>query len=381
MNLCRKSVLWGALGGLVSTVLLGGFWLFVERQTTPEIQLSVDALAVKTDQPLFTFRGQGVSAGQLPTPLKNQIEKALNLRTQIQRDADIQLYKEVDKLARLYVLEKTIAAQTAATQKSQSEIEEELLTREEAEADDARLLYEASDPSAPREGFLSVRDQLVSYLNEVRRREALETWSNGLREKGEWGVALKRPPGTLKVLGLNLDGLPRDARGTPNAVVFVDYLCEGCVPFFVEFAQRIETHRGALRPVYVPFPYTKPEIAIAFSRGALCANQLGEFASFHMAALTKGELLSDVSVFDLARDTGMKMSDFRACWRSGEGLAELLGKAQKLARQTGLMQTPAVVFGGQIFEGTRMLDALDKAVISQSQSEKLTKREPDNKPR
>ncbi|MEN9528440.1 MAG: hypothetical protein RI932_313, partial [Pseudomonadota bacterium] len=100
-----------------------------------------------------------------------------------------------------------------------------------------------------------------------------------------------------------------------------------------------------------------------------------------MAALTKGELLSEVSVFDLARDTDMKMSEFRACWRSGEGLAELLGKAQKLARQTGLMQTPAVVFGGQLFEGSNMLDALDKAVISEGQAEKLTKREQDNKPR
>jgi protein-disulfide isomerase len=381
MKLCRKSVLWGALGGLVSTVLLGGSWFFLGRQKSAEIQLTVDSLAVKSDLPLFTFRGQSIFAHQLPSPLKSQFEKAVNLRTQIQRDADIQLYKEVDKLARLYVLEKTIAAQTAATQKSQSEIEEELLAREEADADDARMLYEASDPSAPREGFLSVREQLVSYLNEVRRRESLETWSNSLREKGEWSVALRRPEGTLKIPELNLDGLPRDARGTPNAVVFVDYLCEGCVPFFVDFAQRVEAHRGALGPVYVPFPYTNPEVSIAFARGALCAHQLGEFASFHMAALTKGELLSEVSVFDLARDTDMKMSEFRACWRSGEGLAELLGKAQKLARQTGLMQTPAVVFGGQLFEGSNMLDALDKAVISEGQAEKLTKREQDNKPR
>ena len=177
---------------------------------------------------------------------------------------------------------------------------------------------------------------------------------------------------------LDLDALPRDPRGTPNAVVFVDYLCEGCVPFLVELARSIEMQRGGLRPVYVPFPYTQPEISIGFARGALCANRLGEFASFHMAALTKGELLSEVSVFDLARSTAMKMSEFRACWRSGEGLADLLGKAQKLARQTGLMQTPAVVFGGEIFEGAGLLGALNKALISAGQLEKLTKREPGN---
>jgi hypothetical protein len=381
MKLCRKSVLWGALGGLFSTVLLGSSYLLLKKTNTHGVQLNVDSLALKADQPLFTFRGQGISANQLPSPLKTQFERATSLRAQILRDADIQLYKEVDKLARLYVLEKTIAAQTAATQKSQSEIEEELLAREEADADDARLLYEASDPSAPREGFVSVRDQLVSYLNEVRRREALETWSNSLRDKGEWNAMLRRPEGLLKLSEMNLEGLPRDPRGTPNAVVFVDYLCEGCVPFMVELAQSVETHRGALRPVYVPFPYTQPEISIALARGALCAHQLGEFASFHMAALTKGELLSEVSVFDLARSTEMKMSEFRACWRSGEGLAELLGKAQRLARQTGLMQTPAVVFGGQIFEGTGLLRALDKAVISQGQAEKLTKRDLDNKSR
>ena len=75
------------------------------------------------------------------------------------------------------------------------------------------------------------------------------------------------------------------------------------------------------------------------------------------------------------------MSEFRSCWRRGEGLAELLGRAQNLARLTGLMQTPAVVYGGQLFEGPNLLNSLDKAIASDGQLDKLTKREPDNKSR
>jgi protein-disulfide isomerase len=381
MVLCRKSAVWGALGGLCSTVLAWGSLHFLGKTETAHSKFVADSLYSNSEQALFAYRGQTINASQLPSELKNKFEKALTARTQIRRDADLQFYKEVDKLARFYVLEKTIAAQTAATQKPVSEVEAEFLEREEATADDARMLYEASDPSAPREGFLPVRTQLVNYLNEVRRRESLEKWSNGLKAKGEWSVELRRPEATLNLSELNLDGLPSDAKGTPNAIVFVDYFCEGCVPFLVDFASRMEANRGELRPVYVPFPYTQPEVSMALARGSLCANQLGGFSAFHMAALTKGELLSEVSVFELARQAEIKMSEFRSCWRSGEGLAELLGRAQNLARLTGLMQTPAVVYGGQLFEGPNLLNSLDKAIASGGQLDKLTKREPDNKSR
>ena len=271
--------------------------------------------------------------------------------------------------------------EAAASKKTPAEIEASLLERDEAGFDDARMLYEASDPSAPREGFSSVRNQLVGYLNEVRRREALESWSNSLQARGEWKVALQRPEANLNLSEMNLEGLPREVQGTPNLIVFVDYLCENCVPFLVDFAQRLETHRGVLRPVYVPFPYSQPEISMALARAALCATKLDDFTSFHMAALTKGELLANVSVFELVRQSEMKMSDFRACWRSGEGLAELLGRAQGLARMVGLMQTPAVVYNGRLFEGPNLLKKLDKAISSENGLEKLTKRETENKSR
>lgn len=381
MVMCRRSALWGALGGLCATVVTWGSLHFYDQTNSSKQQIVSDLLYPDESQPLFVVKGEKILAAKLPDPLRKQFDKALSSRTQVRRDADLQFYKEVDKLARLYVLEKSVAAQASSTKKTAQEIEDEILEREEAGFDEARALYEASDPSAPREGFMPVRQQLVGYLNEVRRRESLEKWSNALKAKGEWNISLPRPQTTLNTAEMNLEGLPHDGRGTPNLVVFVDYLCEECVPFLVDLAQRLETHRNALRPVFVPFPYTQPEVSMALARGALCATQLDEFNAFHMAALTKGDLLSEVSVFDLARQTEMKMSEFRACWRSGEGLAELLARAQGLARMTGLMQTPAVVFNGQLFEGPKVLKELDQALASSSQAGKLTKRESENKSR
>jgi protein-disulfide isomerase len=120
---------------------------------------------------------------------------------------------------------------------------------------------------------------------------------------------------------------------------------------------------------------------MSLARGSLCAQQLGEFPSFHMAALTKGELLSEVSVFDLARQTGVKFSEFKSCYKSGEGLTDLLLRAQSLARQFGLMQTPAVVFQGQLLEGSGIIQKLSGLLKAASQHEQLTKRNTDNKRR
>ncbi|MEY4065337.1 MAG: hypothetical protein RIR26_1545 [Pseudomonadota bacterium] len=382
MKVYRKSVLWGSLGGACGTLLLlFSTQVWNSRNNAVLSSSPVDPLDVAPSQSLFQFRGQPVTSAQLSPELKNQFERAHAQRLQVRRDADLQFFKEVDKIARLHVLEKSTATLSATQQVTLTEAEEKLFQVEEAGSDDARLLYEASDPSAPREGFPPVRKQLIGYLNQVRRREALEKWSNTLRAQGEWSVSLPRPKGTLEANSWNVDGLPREGKGPVNMVVFVDYLCEGCVPFYVELAQQLERHRASLKPVYVPFPYTKPESGMALARASLCAQELGAFSAFHMAALTKGELLEKVSVYDLARQTEMQAGDFKACYRSGEGLAELLARAQGMARAAGLMQTPAVVFQEQLFEGVELLKSLDKVIAAAEPRVGLTKRDGENKQR
>ncbi|MFZ9520551.1 MAG: DsbA family protein [Silvanigrellaceae bacterium] len=387
MAFCWKSAFSGAMGGLVASLAIWSTLHFqdTQRERTPLSQAEQDASL--RSAPLFVHKGQTVSSAQLSSELRLQFERATSVRSQSMRDAELQFYKEVDKISRLHILEKELAAgsnsksNSNADSKVLADREAELLPREEASIEDARGLYEASDPSAPREGFAPVKNQLIGYLNEVRRREALETWTNGLRDKGEWKMLLSRPFPLPELSSLNLLGLPKDGKGHPNALVFVDYLCNNCSQFLVEFAKRVEDYRGELQPVYIPFPYTKPERSMALARGALCAQQLGEFSSFHMAALTKGELLSEVSVFDIARQSEVRMGEFKACYRSGEGLAELLGRAQGLARNFGLMQTPAIVYQGQLLEGSKIIENFDALLKSAPPQGQLTKRGDENKRR
>lgn len=377
----RRSIFWGALGGLAATVLTWGSLHSLSQSAEIKIRDDADAYDRTADEELFVFQGQPVKAAQLSDELKKNFERAYRIRQDMKREANLQFYKEVDKISRLHALEKTIARQVAEQQRSQSVIEAELLKFEEADDKDARSLYEASDPSAPRSEFYSVKNQLVSYLNEVRRREALEKWTNTLRMQGALRLNLKRPAAVLDLNELNTDGLPQETTESPNAVVFVDYLCEGCVTSLVDFAQRLETHRGVLNPVYVPFPYTQPELSMGLARASLCAHKLGDFSSFHMAALTKGDLLSKVSVFDLVRQTSISSSAFRRCWKSGEGLTELLGRAQGLARKTGLMRTPAIVYQGQLLEGPQLIEQLDSSLQrDEREPAQLTKRSSRNKP-
>lgn len=381
MALCRKSAVSGALGGVTASLLVWTTLHFTQWSAERNLPPSDIRSSATSTVPFFVYKGQALSAQKLSKELRLQFERATTVRDQVQRDAQLQFYKEADKIARLHILEKELAAQSAAQQKNLDEVEAELLPRESATTEDARRLYEASDPSAPREGFAPVKNQLIGYLNEVRRREALEEWSNALRQKGEWSMMLNRPEPLPELSTVNLQGLPYEGKSAPNAIVFVDYLCNDCVPFLVDFAKRVGEQRGTFRPVYVPFPYTRPDVSMALARGSLCAQQSGEFSVFHMAALTKGDLLSEVSVFDLARQSGIKMGDFKACYRSGEGLAELLGRAQALARQFGLMQTPAVVFANRLLEGPEIFKQLDELLKAENASEQLTKRGEDNKRR
>lgn len=382
MQACRTSILWGALGGLSATVLVWGSLHFFSKPLKSELQTDRDSYDRSIEEPLFSYQGNNVVADQLPEELKKNFQRAFEIRQELKRDANLQFYKEVDKIARLYALEKNVARQVADKQKNQSEVEAEILNWSEATDQDARQLYEASDPSAPRSEFYSVKSQLVNYLNEVRRREALEKWTNTLQVQGGLELKLSRPAAVLDVSELHTEGLPQETLGTPNAIVFVDYLCEGCVTSLVDIAQRLEEHRGVFKPVYVPFPYTQPELSMGLARASLCAHKLGDFSSFHMAALTKGELLPKVSVFELIRQTKVSSGAFRRCWKSGEGLTQLLAQAQGLARRTGLMRTPAIVFQGELHEGPQLIDQLDRALLRNAKKEdRLTKLEGTTKSR
>ncbi len=382
MQPCRKSIIWGALGGLSATVLTWGSLHLFSQSPSAKDHTDRDSYDRSIEGALFSFQGQNVGASQLPDELRKNFERAYLVRQDVKREANQQFYKEVDKIARLFALEKTVARQVADKQKKQSEVESELLDYNEATDHAARQLYEASDPSAPRSGFYSVKDQLVSYLSEVRRREALEKWTNTLQSEGALELKLGRPAAVLDVAELNTLGLPQETDGTPNAIVFVDYLCEGCVSDLVEIAQRLEEYRGVFKPVYVPFPYTQPELSMGLARASLCAHTLGDFSSFHMAALTKGELLSKVSVFELIRQTKISSSAFRRCWKSGEGLTQLLALAQGLARKTGLMRTPAIVYRGKLLEGPELIEQLDVALKSGVENAtQLTKRDSNTKSR
>jgi protein-disulfide isomerase len=380
MPLCRKSVISGALGGLTASVLVWTSLHFLNSSFERKQKVPERAGSVSLSEPFFDYKGQPVAAQLLSKELKEQFERAAAVSEQIQRDAQLQFFKEADKIARLHVLEKELAVRSATQQKSLEEVESDLLPREEATNDDARRLYEASDPSAPREGFAPVKKQLIGYLNEVRRRQALEVWSNDLRKKGEWAMRLERPQPLPDLASLNFTGLPRDNKtAQPNVVVFVDYLCSECVPFLVEFSKRLGEHRTELNPVYVPFPYTDPDVSMSLARASLCSQQLGNYSSFHMAALTKADLISEVSVFDLARQAGLPVGEFKDCYRSGEGLAELLGRAQQLARQFGLMQTPALVYRGHLLEGSEIFPKFEELLKTAGSSEQLTKRSGENR--
>lgn len=378
----RNAFLLGALGGLCASLITWGTLSWFDASRTLRGPSAYDPSASSSaNQPLFVYKGQTIAAQQLSAELKIQFERASQQRQIVRRDAELQYFKEVDKIARLFILDKELAARATAEKKSVEDVKAELLTVEQASTDDARGLYEASDPSAPREGFAAVKSQLVEYLNEVRRREALESWTNGLRQSGTWKLLVERPMPLPELSRVSLEGLPSDFKSDQNALVFVDYLCSDCIPFLVEFAKRTEQFRGALRPVYVPFPYTRPEVAMGLARGALCAQQQDGFSAFHMAALTKGDLLSEVSVFDLARQAGLSVGEFRACYRSGEGLAGLMSRAQALARQFGLMQTPALVYRGELLEGHEITKKLDEFLSRESPSGQLTKRDGDSKRR
>ena len=206
---------------------------------------------------------------------------------------------------------------------------------------EALSLFQASDPKASAKDLESLKPKLMAYIEEVKKKEALEDFLKKQESSGKlkFHILAPKPPAGLQ---LSAEGFP--SVGTPQSQVtvyqFVDFLCESCADYNLKFAQIVERFRLSAQFVFLPFPYSRPDKSIGLARGSLCAHAQGKYLDYHMAVLALGQQVVDANVLGIAKSSGLGLSAFQNCYKSGEGVAALLASSEALAKRVGLVATP-----------------------------------------
>jgi protein-disulfide isomerase len=134
--------------------------------------------------------------------------------------------------------------------------------------------------------------------------------------------------------------------GNPNGkitvVEFFDYQCSHCANMAAVMPLILRANPD-VRIVYKEFPIRGPVSEFA-ARAALAANKQGKYAEFNHALLSTSLSLTDSTILDIAKSSGLNMAKLKKDMDSSS-ISRKLNENMQLAQRKHVTGTPAFFIG------------------------------------
>lgn len=308
------------------------------------------------DEILFQFDNKKFTLKDLSEPSREKLKHLERAQADKTFDVNFDFYRQRKRLIETEAVQQLVALE--AKKSSKEVVEEKLFTISKPSEGEIRSLFEGNDPSAPIKEMEKIRPQLEAYLLEVGRRERFDNIVDDLVAQKRLTIYGARPH--KHKVEINIQGFPAlNPAASKTVVNFTDFFCAECDKYNVGLLELAGKYPD-IKFVMIPFPYTKPQSAIAFARGMICADRLGKFSDYITQFFVSSE--DNKTPTSLASAVKIPVTDFYGCYKKGEGVQELLSRAEGEARFAGVLKTPVSFYEGKMYEGLGSLDSLRKNI-------------------
>jgi protein-disulfide isomerase len=216
----------------------------------------------------------------------------------------------------------------------------------------------------PGNGYIGTGAAASDPQHAARIRQALLV---ALRRHTDIRVDLPEPD--LPILPVTADGNPWI--GTPGAAVtiieFSDFECPYCKLSQPVLKEILERYPGKVKLVYRDFPGPNHAHAQQAAEAAQCAAEQGRFWQYHDALFDRQVAGSGWDFSALAQATGIDLSAFEECRRSGRVRSEV-SRDVRDGSAVGVMSTPTFFINGRPLVGARAFadfQALIEKILAQ----------------
>src|SRR6185436_10490413 len=134
----------------------------------------------------------------------------------------------------------------------------------------------------------SIRNQLVSYLQEEDRKRLEKELANRLRKNAEIRWLITEPVQPVQVVNVDDDPSIGPANAPVTIVEFTDFQCPACAAMHPILDQVIKSYGNKVRFVVRDFPLNQHEWARKAAEAANAANAQGKFFEY-IAVLFKNQ--------------------------------------------------------------------------------------------
>jgi protein-disulfide isomerase len=331
---------WILAGVLAMSVVLGG----CARDSSAKTNAAAPTPSSSGSEPevLATIGDEQITMTDVHSRVGETLDK---VETQYQRSRS----KLIDSTLQAILRDRVLLAEA----KKQGKTVDELVAAEagaplEPTDVEVNAWYQENRARIGNRTLEQVRPQIVAYLREQRRKDAMTRLEARLDK--DFKVTLNFEPYRLT---FDNTGAPTlGAAGAPVTVVeFSDFQCPYCQGF-APILKRIEQQYGdKVLIVYrqYPIPSLHPN-AFKAAEASLCANEQGKFWDLHDVMFAEQQQLSVSDLKEKARRLGMNSKKFDGCLDSGR-YVEQVQNDQKDGLRAGINGTPAVFVNGIQVEG------------------------------
>lgn len=219
----------------------------------------------------------------------------------------------------------------------------------------------AATATAPTSTFNSDQKQQIEqvihdYL--VTKPEVLIEASKALQQKQMSDVSSKAKAGIVKNAASLFSTVKAptfgDATGDITIVEFLDYQCGHCKQMSPVIAELLKAD-PKVQVVIRGLPLFG-DVSKSATKAVIASTKQGtdKFVKFHDALLTTTDQLSDKTIFNIAKKTGLNVAKLKKDMASKE-VEDQIAENFRLAKEIGLMGTPAFVLGNRDYSKTEFI--------------------------
>ncbi len=210
------------------------------------------------------------------------------------------------------------------------------------------------DPNEIKE-LKANQDKILEKLEEVAKKQAAPPTPARPPRPGR--------PDPSKVYAFDVSGSA--AKGPKDAWVTIvevsDFQCPFCSRVNPTLKQVKEKYKDDVRIVFKHNPLSFHQRAMPAANAAECAHEQGKFWDLHDKLFANAKALSDEQIEGYAKDTGLNMSKWKACYKDNKYRGKIL-KDQSTAARLGARGTPAFFVNGRFLSGAQPFAAFDNLV-------------------
>ncbi|PWT91865.1 MAG: hypothetical protein C5B55_07405 [Blastocatellia bacterium] len=331
------------------------------RKTTPVVMgVDINTPNLNENAVVATIGGQPLRASALRERLKPLI---YNFRSAAY---DAMKQKADQMVDDILLLAEANRKQVGPEQIVRTEVSDKVRTPSDAEV---TKFY--SENKARISGDLAtVRNQVVSYLEEEDRKRLEQALSDRLRKGADVRWLITEPPQPVQQISIDDDPMRGDVNAPVTVVEFGDFECPACGAMQPVLEEVLPTYGNKVRFVMRDFPLAQHEFAEKAAEAANAAKAQGKFFEYASLLFKRQKALDVPSLKKYASEIGLDRARFDAELDRGIYAAEVKHDMED-GEMYGISSTPAIFINGvrlKTLSAEGLREAIDRALAAASKA-------------